>query len=121
MKRLLFQIAAAFAQNPFIGNFFAGRIHDGNSKRFCTPGLNCYSCPAAVTSCPIGAIQSLIAGARHSVSLFVGGFLIVTAALFGRYICGYVCPFGLFQDLLYRIPTPKIKVRFRYLRYIKYA
>ena len=86
----------------------------------CTPGLNCYSCPAAVTSCPIGAMQLFFAGARHSISLFVTGFLLSVGVVFGRLICGYVCPMGLLQDLMYRIKTPKRIVRFRFLRYVKY-
>ena len=86
----------------------------------CTPGLNCYSCPAAVMSCPIGAAQLFFAGARHSISLFVTGFLLSVGASLGRFICGYVCPLGLLQDLVYRIKTPKRIVRFKYARYVKY-
>ena len=86
----------------------------------CTPGLNCYSCPAAIMSCPIGALQLFIAGARYSISLFVTGFLITTGIIFGRLICGYVCPVGLIQDLMYKIKVPKRKVQFHFLRYIKY-
>jgi len=86
----------------------------------CTPGLNCYSCPAAVLSCPIGAMQLFIAGIRHSISLFVTGFLVSVGVVFGRFICGYVCPMGLVQDLIYKIKSPKKRVRFQYLRYLKY-
>ena len=86
----------------------------------CTPGLNCYSCPAAIVSCPVGAMQLFIAGVRHSVSLFVTGFLISVGIVFGRLICGYVCPMGLLQDLLYKIKVPKRVIRLRFLRYIKY-
>ena len=86
----------------------------------CTPGLNCYSCPAAVISCPIGAMQLFIAGVRHSISLFVTGFLLSVGVVFGRFICGYVCPMGLLQDLVYRLITPKRAVRFRCIRYLKY-
>ncbi|MCL2054921.1 MAG: 4Fe-4S binding protein [Oscillospiraceae bacterium] len=86
----------------------------------CTPGLNCYSCPAAVTSCPVGAMQLFLAGAKHSVSLFVTGFLVTSGVAFGRLICGFVCPMGLLQDLLYKIKAPKFKARFRYIQYIKY-
>ena len=86
----------------------------------CTPGLNCYSCPAAVMSCPIGAVQLFFAGVKHSISLFVTGFLLSVGVAFGRFICGYVCPVGLLQDLIYRIKTPKRIVGFRYARYVKY-
>lgn len=86
----------------------------------CTPGLNCYSCPAAVMSCPIGAMQLFFAGVKHNISLFVTGFLVTTGVVFGRLICGYVCPMGLIQDLIYKILTPKRIVMFKYLRYLKY-
>ena len=87
----------------------------------CTPGLNCYSCPAAAVSCPVGAMQLFLAGAKHSVSLFVAGFLLSAGVVFGRLICGWVCPMGLLQDLLYKIKTPKLVLRLRFARYIKYA
>jgi len=110
-----------FLQNPFLGNFFTGRIYSGELKRMCTPGLNCYSCPAAAVSCPIGATQLFFAGARHSISLYVTGFLLTTGVIFGRFICGFVCPMGLLQDLLYRIKTPKLILGLRFLRYVKYV
>jgi len=119
-KRLLTQFGFFILQNPFLKNFINGQIHQGGSKVICSPGLNCYSCPAAAVSCPIGAAQLFLAGARHNVSLYVTGFLLAGGALFGRFICGYVCPMGLLQDLLYRIKTPKRIMRFRLLRYLKY-
>jgi len=87
----------------------------------CSPGLNCYSCPAAAVSCPIGAAQMFFAGVRHNVSLYVTGFLLTVGVLFGRFICGFVCPMGLLQDLTYRIKTPKLKLRLRFLKYVKYV
>ena len=120
LKRLV-QVFAFLLQNPLLNGFFTGKIFQGKLKMICTPGLNCYSCPAAVTSCPIGAMQLFLAGAKHSAGLFVTGFLLSTGAVFGRFICGYVCPMGLLQDLLYKIKTPKLVLRLRFARYIKYA
>ena len=120
-KRLIVQVAFFLLQNPLVHNFASGRIYQGELKRICTPGLNCYSCPAAVMSCPIGAMQLFIAGAKHSISLFVAGFLLTTGLLFGRFICGYVCPMGLVQDLIYKIKIPKLRLRLRFVRYAKYA
>ena len=120
-NRLLIQIGFFVAQNPFLQNFITGRLYQGSLKRFCTPGLNCYSCPAAAFSCPIGAAQLFFAGLRHSISLYVTGFLLSVGVIFGKFICGYVCPMGLVQDLLYKIKTRKFILKFRYLRYIKYV
>ena len=118
---MMAQVFFFLLQNPFLGNFFRGELYQGSLKSVCTPGLNCYSCPAAAAACPIGAMQLFLAGARHSVSLYVTGFLLATGAVLGRVICGYVCPMGLVQDLLYRIKAPKLVVRLRFARYIKYA
>jgi polyferredoxin len=120
-KRLTVQVMFFFIQNPFIMNIFRGRIYQGDAKKICTPGLNCYSCPAALTSCPLGALQLFFAGVKFSITMFVTGFLLSVGAIFGRIICGYVCPFGLLQDLLYKIKTRKLRPRLRFARYIKYV
>jgi len=119
-KRLLVQLGFFLSQNPFQKNFITGKIYQGNIKALCSPGLNCYSCPASAVSCPIGAIQFFLTGFKSSVSLYITGFLMTAGVVFGRFICGYVCPMGLLQDLLYRIKTPKLVLRLRFSRYIKY-
>ena len=47
-----------------------------------------------------------------------------TGALCGRFVCGWLCPFGFVQDLLHKIPFPK-KIRVfpgeRLLRKLKYV
>lgn len=120
-RRLLAQIGFFILQNPFLKNFITGEIYKGDIKNVCAPGLNCYSCPAAAASCPIGAIQLFLAGVRHGVSLYVAGFLLTAGVVFGRFICGFVCPMGLLQDLAYSVKTPKLLLRLRFLRYLKYA
>jgi len=65
-------------------------------------------------------MQFFIAGAKHSISMFATGFLLSVGVVFGRLICGFVCPMGLLQDLMYKIKTPKRLVQFRYFRYVKY-
>jgi len=115
------QIGFFLLQNPFLKNFITGQIYQGELKVVCTPGLNCYSCPAAAVSCPIGATQLFLAGVRQSISLYVTGFLLTIGVVFGRFICGFVCPMGLVQDLMYRIKAPKLVLRLRFLRYVKYA
>jgi len=102
-------------------------IYQGPLKVVCSPGLNCYSCPAATTYCPLGALQQLLAGIRmalESGQFFVGFYVVGTMGVIGsfagRMVCGWACPFGLFQELLFKIPSPKFDV-WRPLRYIKYA
>lgn len=42
--------------------------------------------------------------------------------LLGRFICGFLCPFGWLQELLHKIPTKKLPTKkLKPLTYIKYA
>lgn len=93
---------------------FSRSIYQGPLKGICSPELNCYSCPAATASCPIGSLQNLLAGIRISLEnsqFFLGlsvlGNMGILGALFGRLTCGWACPFGLFRELLHKIPSPK--------------
>ena len=109
--------------NANLKGFFDGKIYKGNTKVACVPGLNCYSCPGAIGSCPIGSLQAVIGSKKFSMSYYVIGIIILIGALFGRLVCGLLCPFGFVQDLLYKIPTPKFKIPAkldRVLRYMKY-
>lgn len=123
-RRLLVQALWTAFTNGYILGFLEGRIYTGRSKLLCVPGLNCYSCPGALGSCPIGALQAVISGRSFQVSCYVSGLLILFGSVFGRLICGFLCPFGLVQDLLYRIPLWK-KLRAlpgeRWLRRLRYA
>lgn len=41
--------------------------------------------------------------------------------IFARLICGFLCPFGFFQDLLAKIPSKKLSTKkLKPLRYVKY-
>ena len=100
VKRKIFQIAAFGFSNVHVMNFKGGRIYQGKWKDFCNPGLNCYSCPAASFSCPIGALQAVNGSMEFNFSFYVTGLLLAFGVLFGRGICGWVCPFGLLQELL---------------------
>ena len=123
MVRKTVQALVAVLYNANFKGFFEGGIYQGSLKNVCVPGLNCYSCPGALGSCPIGSLQNAIGAVYYKISFYVIGFLILMGALFGRFICGWLCPFGLIQELLYKIPTRKIrKARaFQPLKYLKYA
>ena len=123
-KKNIIQAVATLATNANLKGFFEGRIYTGKTKVACVPGLNCYSCPGAVGSCPIGSLQAVIGSKKFSISYYVFGIMILIGALFGRLVCGLLCPFGFIQDLLYKIPTPKFKVPDkvdRGLRYLKFG
>lgn len=122
--RTAVQIGFAAITNGYLIGFLQGKIYQGEAKTICLPGLNCYSCPGALGSCPIGALQAVSNDRRFHVPLYVLGFLTVMGVLFGRFICGWLCPFGLIQDLLYKIPLKKISRTFpgdKILRCIKYV
>ncbi len=108
-KRRLIQLYSALLFNANLKGFGNGQIYKGPSKNFCTPGLNCYSCPGASGSCPLGALQNAVASSNRTVPYYIFGIILLFGFLFGRWICGFLCPFGLIQDLLHKIPTPKIK------------
>ena len=105
--RLLIQCAFAAISNGHLMGFHTGKIYTGPLKALCHPGLNCYSCPGALGACPIGALQAVTGSKEYHVALYVFGLLTVMGAFFGRLICGFLCPFGLVQDLLHKIPFPK--------------
>ena len=116
------QAGAALLTNLHLPNFFRGRLYQGAGKAVCVPGLNCYSCPAASGACPIGAFQAVVGSSKFRFSYYITGTLILLGVLLGRFICGFLCPFGWFQELLHKIPTKKLSTRrLRPLTYLKYA
>ena len=116
------QGGAALLSNLHLPNFLKGGIYQGKGKVVCVPGLNCYSCPAASGACPIGSFQAVVGSSKFSFSYYVTGFLLLLGVLLGRFICGFLCPFGWFQELLHKIPTRKLSTkRLKPLTYIKYA
>lgn len=123
-KRHLFQGLWFLATNSYLEGFKTGKIYQGKMKNLCVPGMNCYSCPGAKGACPIGALQAVIGNMDYKFSFYVVGFLFFIGALMGRFVCGWLCPFGLVQDLLHKIPFPKKIKSFKadkHLRKLKYG
>ena len=119
------QIGSAIAGNGYLKGFKTGDIYQGPLKKNCVPFLNCYSCPGALCSCPIGAIQSIVSEANgkfdlNAIPYLVIGFLMLVGSLVGRAVCGWACPFGFLQDLINKIPSKKFK-GFNWLKYLKYV
>lgn len=120
------QVILGFLTNSSWAFPFTRTIYQGPLKVICAPGLNCYSCPASTTYCPIGSIQQLMGGLRYALDsgqYFFGfsvfGTIGVLGGLFGRMICGWACPFGFIQELLHKIPSRKFGIP-RILSYGKF-
>lgn len=122
-KRRLIQLYAALLFNANLKGFAKGRIYQGKVKNVCTPGLNCYSCPGASGACPLGALQNSLSASGKTAPFYVFGIILLYGIIFGRFICGFLCPFGLIQDLLHKIPTPKLRKNrlTKALSYLKYV
>ena len=116
------QAGATLLTNLHLPNFLKGGLYQGAGKTVCVPGLNCYSCPAAAGACPIGAYQAVVGSSKFRFSYYITGFLLLVGVLLGRFLCGFLCPFGWFQELLYKIPTKKRSTKkLKPLTYLKYA
>ena len=107
--RRLVQIYTAVLYNAHLRGFAEGTLYTGKLKAVCVPGLNCYSCPGAIGACPLGALQNAVASAAKRPAFYVVGLLLLFGLLLGRVICGWACPMGLAQELLWKIPAPKQK------------
>jgi ferredoxin len=118
------QLLAAAVVNGYAIGFAKGKIFIGGTKAVCVPVLNCYSCPGALGACPIGSLQAVLGGSSRRFPFYVLGLLMLFGVALGRLICGLLCPFGLVQDLLFKIPSPKLRVPKKIdkpLRWLKYA
>lgn len=122
-QRRLIQLYSALLYNAHLKGFVQGNIYTGPTKALCVPGFNCYSCPGAVGACPLGSLQNALASSGARAPTYVLGILMLFGLTLGRTICGFLCPMGLAQELLYKIPTPKVqKSPFtRVLSYLKYV
>ncbi len=106
--RIRYQALAFLAANSYFPVFL---------KFFPCPVFNCYACPLAVFACPIGTLQHFaIVGTIPFFTLGVLGFV---GTAVGRWTCGWLCPFGLLQDLLAKVPLPKFSIpeKLTYFRY----
>lgn len=122
-KRKVIQVYAALLYNANLKGFITGNIYKGPTKNLCVPGLNCYSCPGAIAACPLGSLQNALSNSDTRLPAYIFGIIILFGLILGRTICGWLCPVGLGQELLYKIKTPKLKKSkvTRVLSYLKYV
>lgn len=123
LKRSYVQLIAAVLYNCNIKGFAEANIYQGNIKGLCVPGLNCYSCPGAIGACPLGSLQTGLLSSRYKVPYYILGTLLLFGLFLGRFICGWICPFGFIQELIYKIPSKKIRKNkvtgsLTYLKYV---
>lgn len=119
--RLAVQLLFTVVTNGYMYGFLNGKIYRGSLKYACVPGLNCYSCPGAVASCPIGALQALLNQRGFQIPFAALGVFFLFGSLLGRFVCGWLCPFGLVQDLLHKIPVFRKKKRLPCHHILKYG
>ncbi len=110
MERIRLKVQLAFAAILNLGLFQWHFI--------CFPVLNCHSCPISIFACPIGVIGQFAAMGVFPLSV-IGG-IALAGLLAGRILCGWVCPFGMLQDLLYKAPYIKFSIP-SWTRFIKYG
>jgi polyferredoxin len=84
----------------------------------CGTVFHCYSCPLALFACPVGVVANF--SALHVIPFLAFGTLLLVGSLVGSMLCGWACPFGFLQDLLGRVPVPKVRLPAwtGYMRYV---
>ncbi len=107
-----------FVINSYIPVFWTKMLYNGPLRNICVPVLNCHSCPTSFFACPIGMLQHF--SAMQQIPYFILGFLGLVGLTFGRAACGWLCPFGLFQDLMFKIRSVKFRIP-RFFSYFKYV
>lgn len=119
--RVWIQILYTVVTNGYVYGYLHGKIYKGPLKYTCVPGLNCYSCPGALASCPMGALQAALNQKGFQIPFAALGFLFLFGSIFGRFVCGWLCPFGLVQDLLHKIPLFRKKKQLPFHSVLKYG
>lgn len=77
-------------------------------RSICGPAFHCHGCPLSAFACPIGVLVNF---SMLKIFPYVAiGILGAIGTIGGRIVCGWVCPFGLLQDGLHKLPTRKISL-----------
>ncbi len=108
MIQRIVQAFAAIGINSYFFGWFHGAVYQGPTKQACVPILNCWGCPGARFACPIGNLQHYIG--LHLIPFYAAGVFGAVGAAVGRMACGWLCPYGLAQDLLYKLKTFKVRM-----------
>lgn len=116
--RRLIQLASTVFSNSFFASGVTKAVNTSSLKGVCVPILNCYACPSALFSCPIGTLQHFFA--LRAIPFYALGLIGVVGLTVGRMPCGWLCPFGFLQDLMYKIRSAKYRIPqvFTYVKYL---
>ena len=117
------QAAATLLTNIHIRYYYKGKSLSGKCKDDVCPGtkLLLLSSPPQA---PVRSehFQAVVGSSKFKFTYYITGFFILLGVLLGRFICGFLCPFGWFQDLLHKIPGKKFSTaKLKPLRYLKYV
>lgn len=118
LRRRIFQALGTLLPNAYVQGFLNASLYQGPLKGVCAPLFNCYACPSALFSCPIGTMQNF--AVTGSVPFFAAGSVAVVGASVGRMTCGTLCPFGFLQDLLHKVKSWKARLP-GWASYLRYA
>lgn len=118
MIRRIFQIIGTILPNSYIPFIWKKAIYQGQLKGLCAPLFNCYACPLATVHCPIGALQHFMT--LQKIPYYIIGYLSLIGLAVGRMACGWICPFGFFQDLMSKLRKKKLRFP-SYLGYMRYV
>ena len=112
LKNISWRARTQFISLLAINSYFLPQL-----RSICVPAFNCYSCPAAIFSCPLGVLANF--SALKLVPYSAIAILVLAGLIGGRLVCGWICPFGLIQDWLDKIRRRKIvfNPKFRFLKY----
>ena len=99
--------------NAFIFRWFTVPLF----RWFPCPFMNCHGCPFSFFACPIGVMEH--AFSIGTISFLTIGIIFLFGGIFGRMLCGWLCPAGFLQELVNKIPIKKRKIP-NFLFYLKY-
>jgi ferredoxin-type protein NapH len=118
LRRRIVELVSLAVTNSYVAAIPRASFYQGSLKGACVPVLNCYACPLAWGSCPVGALQHFVI--IRAFPFYLVGVLGLVGVIAGRWTCGWLCPFGFFQEMLYKLKLPKFSAP-DWLRHLKFV